>query len=104
MIIALTAALSVWVWPGAIEWALLAGVGLSMLCAQLFFLTSLGGGDASYVIPFMYSTLIFASVLDFVVFGDAPDMIGALGAAIIVAGAIFLAFREETLKKQRKPH
>ena len=51
------------------------------------------------VLIFMYSTLIFAGVLDYVVFGDRPDAIGALGALIIVAGAIFLALREGAIKR-----
>ena len=76
---------------------LLAGVGLSMSVAQVFFLTSLRDGDASFVVPFMYSTLVFAGGLDYWVFGDAPDATGLLGAMIIVFGAVFLAWRESRI-------
>ena len=100
LIIALTAALLIWTWPTPLQWFVLAGVGLTMAVAQVFFLTSMRDGDASYVVPFMYSTLLFAGVLDYIVFGDAPDSIGIVGALIIVAGAIFLALRES--QRQRK--
>ncbi len=100
LVIAVTAALLVWRSPTMAQWGLLAGVGLSMSVAQVFFLTSMRDGDASFVVPFMYSTLIFAGLLDFWIFGDAPDAIGFLGAAIIVCGAVFLAWRESHVKQQ----
>jgi len=94
LVFALCASVFVWRSPDTVQWFLLAGVGFSMSAAQVFFLTSMRDGDASFVVPFMYSTLLFASVLDYWVFGDAPDSIGLLGAAIIISGAIFLTWRE----------
>ena len=47
------------------------------------------------------STLIFAAVPDYLVFGDAPDAAGFAGALIIVAGAVFLALREQALARQK---
>jgi drug/metabolite transporter (DMT)-like permease len=94
IVLALSAAVWFWIWPTPSQWLFMGFVGISMTVAQVFFLVSMRDGDASFVIPFMYSTLIFASVLDYVVFGDSPDGLGALGAVIIVAGAVFLAWRE----------
>lgn len=101
LIIALIAAVFVWRWPTALQWMLLAGVGVTMAVAQVFFLTSMRDGDASYVVPFMYSTLVFAGTLDFVVFRDAPDAAGLVGALIIVVGAVFLALRESQLRHRK---
>ena len=92
--LAVGAAAFVWVWPVPIQWLTLVLVGLGMAGAQFFFLGSMRQADASLVVPFMYSVLIFATVLDFVVFGDAPDWIGGVGAMIIVGGAILLALRD----------
>ncbi len=100
LVIAVFAAVWVWVWPTPMQWLFLVLVGFSMAAAQVFFLSSMKQGDASFVVPFMYSTLIFAGILDFVVFGDAPDAWGAIGALIIVIGAIFLAWRESTKVKE----
>ena len=94
LVIAGVAALSVWQSPSLVQWGMLAAVGLSMAIAQIFFLTSMRDGEASYVIPFMYSALIFAALFDYAIFGDAPDRFGVIGAVVIVAGAIFLALRE----------
>jgi len=101
LLIAITAAVAVWVWPSTQQTILLVGVGLSMALAQVFFLTSMRDGDASYVIPFMYSTLIFAGALDYIVFGDGPDAPGAAGASIIVFGAVFLALREAAVNRKK---
>ena len=101
MLIAVTAAYWVWQSPTLVQWGLLVAVGLSMSVAQVFFLTSMRDGEASYVIPFMYSTLIFAAVPDYLIFGDAPDAAGFAGALIIVAGAVFLALREQALARQK---
>jgi drug/metabolite transporter (DMT)-like permease len=101
LLIAVTAAWFVWEWPSIEQWGLLAAVGLSMAAAQVFFLTSMRDGDASYVVPFMYSALIFAAALDYVFFADAPDLFGVIGAVVIVAGAIFLALREQVVARRR---
>ncbi len=99
VVIAVAAAAFVWVWPVGTQWFVLIGVGLSMATAQVFFITSMRDGDASFVIPFMYSTLIFAGVIDYLVFADRPDATGAAGACIIVLGGVFLALREGAINR-----
>ncbi len=84
----------IWSWPTQAQWLLLVMVGLCMATAQLFFISAIKGAEASFVTPFMYSTLLFAALLDFMVFGALPTSIGLLGALIVVSGAILLAWRE----------
>ena len=50
--------------------------------------------DASFVAPFSYGTLIFAAVYDILFYDVVPDVISILGAAIIIMGALLLAWRE----------
>lgn len=54
--------------------------------------------DSSFVVPFTYATLIFATLYDNLVFGAVPDGISILGAAIIITGALLLAWREARLR------
>ena len=61
---------------------------------QALFIQALKRADASFVMPFFYATLIFASVYDAAVFGDLPTALSVLGAALIIAGAVVLAWRE----------
>lgn len=51
-------------------------------------------GDISFSAPFRYSILIFAIVLQIVVFGDVPDLLTFVGAGIVAAAGLF-ALRAE---------
>ena len=97
--IASVAVLPFWQPPTASQWILLAGIGLCMAVAQTCFINAMARADASFVAPFSYASLIFASLYDFWFFGVVPDEISILGAIVIISGAIWLALREARLKK-----
>jgi drug/metabolite transporter (DMT)-like permease len=94
VIIASLAVLPIWQMPTPEQWAALATLGLLMACAQACFVNGMARGDASFVAPFSYATLIFAALYDFMGFNVVPDSITLLGAGIILAGAAILAWRE----------
>jgi drug/metabolite transporter (DMT)-like permease len=100
-LIAATAAAFVWTAPSPLQWAMLAALGISMLGAQVLFIQALRAADASYVVPFFYTTLVFAALYDMALFGDWPDLWSQLGIAIILAGAMLLAWRERRLRALR---
>ena len=97
-LIAAAAAAFVWTRPSPVQWAMLAMLGVSMLGAQALFIQALRGADASYVVPFFYTTLVFAALYDMALFGDWPDLWSRLGIAIILAGAMLLAWRQRRLR------
>lgn len=92
--IASLAVLAVWQSPTRDQWIILIALGLMMVAAQSCYLQALRRADASFVLPFSYATLIFAALYDFGLFGVKPGVMSILGAAIIVAGGITLAWRE----------
>lgn len=92
--ISLTAAAFVWIWPSPAQWALLAALGATMVSAQAVFIQAMRRGEASFVAPFFYATLVFAAVYDFLAFSVLPTAFSLAGAALIVAGAALLAWRE----------
>ena len=53
-----------------------------------------------YLAPFNYATLVFAAGYDFAVFGVRPTAVSVLGAAIILTGALTLAWREARLRRR----
>ena len=97
--IGLIAASFVWLAPSAVQWAALAGIGVVMACGQALFIQAMRGGDASYVLPFSYSTLVFATLYDFWIYKVSPDSVSLLGAGIIIFGALMLAWREAVKRK-----
>ena len=101
--IATAAVLPVWQPPTPLQWAALAGVGGLMACAQACFVNGMARADASYVAPFSYATLLFATFYDFAAFGVVPDVISGLGASVILGGALMLAIREGRLRRDPAP-
>lgn len=91
-VIASTAALFVWRWPEPGQWLLLAVLGVTMLLAQCLFIQAMRRGDASYVMPVFYATLIFAALYDYLLYAVIPDSLAAAGAALIVVGVLIVTF------------
>ncbi len=98
-LIALCAASFVWQAPSAAQWGLLALIGASMICAQSLFIQAMKRGEASYMIPFFYATVLFSAFYDFAVFAEVPALATFLGAGLIIGGALLLAYREHKAHK-----
>lgn len=60
-------------------------------------------GEISAVAPFRYTSLLWALVLGWLVFGDWPSALTLLGAAIVVASGIFTLYRERKVKAPKRP-
>ncbi|MVO16069.1 DMT family transporter [Parasedimentitalea huanghaiensis] len=103
MLIASAAVIPVWQMPSVGQWVALAAIGVLMACAQACFVNGMARADASFVAPFSYATLIFATLYDFLGFGAVPDAVTILGASIILTGAAVLAWREGRLRKPKSP-
>lgn len=99
-IISVSAASFVWVLPSSTQFLLLALLGVTMALAQTLVIQAMRNAEASYVVPFSYSTLIFATFYDFALFGEIPVTTSLVGAGVIIGGAILLAWREH-LAQQR---
>lgn len=94
LLIATIAVLPVWTMPTLAQWGALAALGVLMASAQTCFVNAMARADASFITPFSYVTLIFATLYDLVIFNVWPDWISVLGALIILSGALLLAWRE----------
>ncbi|MGR3623860.1 DMT family transporter [Pseudophaeobacter sp.] len=94
MVIASMAVLPVWQMPSLLQWGALVSLGVLMACAQACFVNGMARADASFVAPFSYATLIFATLYDFLGFGAVPDYVTLTGACVILSSAAVLAWRE----------
>ncbi|MGP9790570.1 DMT family transporter [Roseinatronobacter sp. NSM] len=71
------------------------GAALSVgVLAYYALVASMRVGELSFVTPFRYTRMLFALVVAVLVFGERPDGITLLGAAIIVAAGLFTLWRE----------
>jgi drug/metabolite transporter (DMT)-like permease len=59
-------------------------------------------GELSFSAPFRYTVMVFAIVLQIIVFDDIPDVLTFVGTALITAAGLY-AFRTETRAVQSPP-
>lgn len=86
-----------WVWPTPLEAVLLALVGVISMAGFLCLNRGVQLAMASVVAPFQYSSIVWAVVLGWTVFGDIPGAATLVGAAVIIAAGLFIALRERRL-------
>ena len=87
-------ALVAWQWMALGDWLILLGVALVAPGIIWLVTEALRAGEASAVAPFQYLRLIFVAAVAWLVWGEAPDAWGWLGAAIILGGAVIVTVAE----------
>jgi drug/metabolite transporter (DMT)-like permease len=90
-----------WVWPssGDLVWILFNGT--SNAIGQYWWTRALHLAPASAVAPFYYLSLIWASILGFLVWGEMPTVSLLVGSAIVAGSGLFLLWRETTIRRAR---
>jgi len=91
-----------WLTPTKGEFAALASIGLLGGTAHIFLTESYRYASASVVAPFDYTSMIWALVLGYAVFGETPTPMIVLGSAIIAAAGLFVIWREHRLASARR--
>lgn len=79
-----------WRAAGAVDLAMLCGLGLVAMAAHLTMTRSLKLAPASVVVPYQYSFLLWAALFGWLVWGDVPGWEVGLGAGLIVASGVLL--------------
>lgn len=92
LLFALPAA-SVWKTPDAAGLAMLLLIGVLTAAAMACFVQAFSVGEASVVGPFEYTRMIHAAALGLFVFAEIPSPWTLVGAAMIVASALYVARR-----------
>ena len=90
-----------WHSPNAHELAALVALGILGGLAHIFLTESYRFAPASVVAPFDYSSLLWALLLGYWLFGELPDTLVYVGAAIVTAAGLFVIWRERQLGLQR---
>jgi S-adenosylmethionine uptake transporter len=72
----------------------LATAGGFILIGYVAGVASMRDVEISFVSPFRYTVLIWALLLGFFVFGEAPDVITITGSLIVVGTGIYTFYRE----------
>ena len=84
-----------WVAISLTSWAALCGSSLAILLGYLVSVYAIRTGDVSFTAQFRYIGLIAALILGYVFFGEWPDRLALMGAAIIVGTGAFTLYRQQ---------
>jgi drug/metabolite transporter (DMT)-like permease len=90
-----------WHSPTWSELAALVSVGLLGGLAHIFLTESYRHASASVIAPFDYSSMLWALLLGYFVFGELPPPLVYAGGAIVAAAGLFVIFRERQLGLKR---
>ncbi len=93
-----------WTWPPVDTWFWLVAMGALGSLGHLCYVRAFAMADASAVMPYDYTRLLFAAIIGWAAFGELPTAYTWVGAAIIVASAIYIAHREARLRQSAATH
>lgn len=79
----------------------LVAAAVLVLTGYQFIIQSIRVGDISFVAPFRYTNLLWSIMAGLVVFGELPDLLMAIGAAIVVASGVYSLYRERVVGRSR---
>jgi drug/metabolite transporter (DMT)-like permease len=91
-----------WITPSNGEFAVLAAIGFLGGTGHILLTESYRYASASMLAPFDYTSMIWALVLGYVLFGEMPTVMIVLGSAIIAGAGLFVIWRERQLAMMRK--
>ena len=92
-----------WYSPTKLELAALISLGLLGGLAHIFLTESYRHAAASVVAPFDYTAMLWALLLGYYVFGELPQPLVYVGAAIVSGAGLFVIFRERQLGMKHPP-
>jgi drug/metabolite transporter (DMT)-like permease len=97
--ISVVPAILVWVWPTPEQVMWMFAIGALGSLAHMLVAQAMRRADASEVMPYDFTRLIWASLLGFIVFAEIPEWWTLLGGFIIFSSTVYIAFREARLSK-----
>lgn len=92
-----------WVSPDLVDLGLFAIAGLFGSVGVMCVTHAFRMGPAAVISPFEYSALIWATLLGFLLWGELPDMVTLVGAAIVISSGLYIIYRETVKTGQARP-
>lgn len=85
----------------ATDWLLFIGLGVFGGLGHWCVVMAFQYAPVPVVSPFGYGQLVGATVLGYAIFGDFPDALTWLGAAIIIGSGLYITYREAVLSRRK---
>jgi drug/metabolite transporter (DMT)-like permease len=96
----LTAPLAIarWTAPDPSAWMWLLGVGVFMMASQLFLVMAYAHASAAKVSPFNYSVVVFAGLIDWLVWDRVPNLLSVAGVLLVCVGGVIATIHHQQTK------
>ena len=86
-----------WIKPSPVDSLVLFLTGIVGGIAQIMITESYRHAGAGTVAPFSYTAMLWSIAIGFFFFGEVPEAIVLIGAALVIAAGLFVIFRERSL-------
>ncbi len=84
-----------WVTPNLIDFSLLCLLGFVATSAHFLMNSAVSIAPSAVVAPFQYTSIVWAILLGYLIWGDFPLPQALAGAGLIVASGLFVLYREQ---------
>ncbi|MEN8889354.1 MAG: DMT family transporter [Celeribacter marinus] len=93
-----------WIWPHDMSgWIVMGLIGTFGMMGHVFVTTANRFADASVLSPMIYTQLISATIVGYLVFGSLPTVWTLVGAFIIIGSGLYIWNRERVKKAVLRP-
>jgi drug/metabolite transporter (DMT)-like permease len=86
------------IWPTGTEAALTTAAAAFLIGGYMMAIKTMRVGDLGLVAPFRYTSLLWAILNGWVIFGTLPDGMTVLGALVVVGSGIYMLLRERRVR------
>jgi len=100
--VGLIAAPFTWVQPTRFAFLLMAATGLLAGSAQYCLTEAFRIAPPSVVAPFEYTSLLWAMLFGFLVWGDVPTMLVLVSASVVIASGIYVLHDEKATQRRTR--
>ncbi len=91
-----------WRWPSPGDLGLLALSGFLLGAAHYLLIEAFRHAEAGLIAPFKYTSIVWAVIFGFVVWGDIPDRWIIIGASLVIGSGLYI-FHREAVSHTRAP-
>jgi drug/metabolite transporter (DMT)-like permease len=88
-----------WIWPDAQYLAEITGAGICLIIGHWFIIIALRSAPVSVTAPFGYTNVVWAVVLELILWGDHPKLLTLVGAGLVVGSGIYALYRERKVAR-----
>jgi drug/metabolite transporter (DMT)-like permease len=90
----------VWKTPNAFAWALMVATGALFGFGHYLLIRAFEVADVSTLSPFLYTQIVWVTIISIIVFGQYPDGVSMIGAAIVIASGLYIWHRESRVRRK----